>query len=162
MLTWLQAHQSDQASDLLTARHDALSVHEAGPCTARPSRKRLFTLSLCQATQLGLPPVVTRGVHMREHGRRAAFIWSPGAAHGIVSTPTWAENAVPGVVDRGGWCQRCSQARWHGWRKLADELDREKTQQLCQSNANEVFLFLRITRRLLRCHSWIARCDWPS
>jgi len=141
--------KSDQAADPLTARHNAPSVDETGPCTARPSWKRLFTPSLGHATQLGLPPVVTRGVHMREHGRQALFIWSPGASHGIVSTPTWSENAVPGVVDRGGWCQRCSQARWHGWRKLADELDREKTHQLCQSNANEVFLFLFLIISLL-------------
>ena len=114
--------KSDQASDLLTARHDAPSVD--GPCTARPSWKRLFTPSLGRATQLGLSQVVTRGVHMREHGRQALFIWSPGAAHGIVSTPTWAKSAPPGVVDRGGWWQRCLQAQRNDFTKLVTYFDK--------------------------------------
>jgi len=108
--------KSGEALKLLTARHDAPSVLGTGPCTACPSLKRLFTPSLCQATPLGLPPVVTRGVHMRERGRRAVFIWFPGPAHGIVSTPTRAENAVPGVVDGCGWWPSCSRAPCNGWK----------------------------------------------
>jgi len=149
--------KSDQASNLLTARHHPPSVLEAGPFTVCPSWKRLFTPRLCQATQLGLPPVVTRGVHMREHGRWAIFIWSPGEAHGIVSTPTSAENAVPGVVDRGGWWQSCSRAPCHGWRKLVGELDREKTQPLCLSKANEVFLFWFLILFLLTITTMAAK-----
>jgi len=75
---------------------------------------------------------------MREHGRQALFIWSPEAAYRIVFTPTWAENAVPGVVDRGGWWQRCSRAPCHGWRKVVVELDRIAVFQiLADANRNK-------------------------
>jgi len=39
---------------------------------------------------------------MKGHGRQTFFIWSPGAARGIVYTPTWEKSALSGVVDRGG------------------------------------------------------------
>jgi len=112
--------------------------------TVRPLAARVVTRYMRELMALS-PVRGPLGAKWTGHLIRAG---AASMTHAIVSTPTWAKNVAPSVVDRGGWWQRCSRAPCHGWRKLVDELDRKthnssvRAMQLCTacSDFNELMI----------------------
>jgi len=108
-----------------------------------------------------VPHVHTSGDHWRQ-----SELSGSTQARSEQALPRWERCARPCLVHRKRIVSSCQQIR--GFIRLMGLQPGEHSiaillsQPLVPEGAALVVLFLGITRRLLRCHSWIARCDWPK